>query len=382
MINLWQPQTCADTRWIRKELLMNQQALVTTQQNNTPFPPQEDLSALPERFVSLLYTHYRFHLQFSEKAFLPVFKGTLLRGAWMWELKRQECHHPHFRSCTDCPLLAECHYPMLFEAANEPTVQHLLERHNNTLPVVIKPPQEYHQHFDKDTSLHFEVILMAPYHRRLPAMLRALIELGQRGFSADKGSGQSRFDVTAVESMTPHGWQKVSQPPHITQIEPPHIWSVGQWPMFPIPAHTVQLSITTPVRLRFEQSYVTPEALTLEHMIRSICRRLTELYQNFSNQSYETRKQAPFPDLYESIVELSRSLKISLHKNNLRRVALTRNSNRRNHATQLDGLMGSLTLHNVPPALLWLLQMGQIFHMGKSSAHGSGQYQLQVQWME
>ncbi len=351
--------------------------------SSRPVTPREwwPLWEIPQRLQSMLYIHLRFQIQFTEDARLPEYKGALLRGALMWDLRQQECKRPSLESCKECSFLSSCSYAELFEAAKGDHLQSYLQRTNCTLPCILKPPLESKEYYPKGQTITFEQIVMGPYHHYLPKLIQAIVELGRRGFGADKGSGESRFTLLDVQTHTPFGWRTISAAPHRLYPEPCHIWSVGQWPMSVIPAAKLQLDFLTPLRLRVGGRYVKSSELTLLHLIRSISNRLKDLYQNFSNEPFHKRKRGPFPDLYSGLLSLAEDPSIALVSRDLHPKKLRRYSNRQKKTTPLNGLLGSIQWEQVPAPLVWLLQVGQLFHIGKSSIHGCGLYHANVSLM-
>ena len=83
----------------------------------------------------------RFDVELSslERALLPPYLGSTLRGAFGHALKDAVCEVEH-GDCRRCPLLHRCIYPYLFETPIPPGIRELRGQTHAPLPFIIEPP--------------------------------------------------------------------------------------------------------------------------------------------------------------------------------------------------------------------------------------------------
>lgn len=74
-----------------------------------------------------------------ERATLPSYLGSSLRGALGYALKDAACVVEH-RDCRRCPLVKSCAYPYLFETAVPSEIKELRGQTRAPLPFLIEPP--------------------------------------------------------------------------------------------------------------------------------------------------------------------------------------------------------------------------------------------------
>ena len=67
------------------------------------------------KLPSITYLRLRFHLVAQEDCNLPTWKGSLLRGAFGFALRRTVCTMKRGQLCKDCMLRSQCAYTRLFE---------------------------------------------------------------------------------------------------------------------------------------------------------------------------------------------------------------------------------------------------------------------------
>jgi hypothetical protein len=114
------------------------------------------------RLPSIPHLRLRFTLIAQKEAFLPSFKGSLLRGAFGHALRRTVCVMGPQQPCPTCMLRRQCSYPRIFETlieAGEPVPRFLRGLPTAPRPYVIEPFDERRLYRNGDV-LEFDFVLI------------------------------------------------------------------------------------------------------------------------------------------------------------------------------------------------------------------------------
>lgn len=143
--------------------------------------------------VARLYT---FELEFAERAQLPRWKGTIIRGALGLHLKSKFCLTDG--DCLSCALLLKCPYGYLFEAKSKGLALRKLEGY--TKPYTIKPPLMEETNFEEGDELTFSVVLFGDAAKFERQLLASVAEIARRGLGRRGALGRMRLREAYVEN--------------------------------------------------------------------------------------------------------------------------------------------------------------------------------------
>ena len=97
------------------------------------------------------WTRIEFHGSFPDGAVLPVFKGSMLRGALGFALKRTVCA-VRVKVCEPCLLRPSCVYARIFEAKPDP--EQRAGQVNLPHPYILDPSPIDREQYDKGDAFH------------------------------------------------------------------------------------------------------------------------------------------------------------------------------------------------------------------------------------
>lgn len=297
--------------------------------------------------LSCQMARYRFILTFSQPFTLPLYSGSLLRGAFGHALRRLSCITRQ-RSCDNCPILNGCYYPKLFE----PKLLGVAPGQPEPPPLYILEPPPGPRQLDPGEEWHFDLVLLAPALSQLSLIILAFSQAAEHGF----GSQHIPARVVRVDVQDEDHWLTIcsSADPVI------HVHN-NQCPVPASPqVSELQLTFLTPTRLLRQGHPVGPEKLRASDLYGALLRRSSQL---------------------ASILQLTAPEKMALqhlplHNHDLRWMEWSRYSSRQRQSMQFGGLIGTLTLRDCPEALWPWLWLGQWWHVGKNASFGLGHYHI------
>ncbi len=299
---------------------------------------------------------YRFSCIFEEDAKLPPFKGSTLRGAFGWALKRVTCALKT-QQCPNCILRETCVYCKIFESLPSGNLQN---RMSPPHPFVIEPPPGEESFFPAGASLCFDLLLFGFANEFLPYFVYAFQEMGKRGLGRRLPKGGGRFSLVKVCS----GNDVVYEPDDgvFRAPEVPEIYLSELEPRRNNAKSSVTVRLDTPLRLKFANEFTA--TLPFHVLVRGMLRRIATLNNHFG---------AGEPALdYRGLV--ARAELVETESSDLRWFDWRRYSNRQEQGMLMGGITGSVTYKGSLQEFHPLLEYCQIVHVGKATAFGLGKF--------
>jgi hypothetical protein len=325
------------------------------------------LTAIPlERLTlpdELSFLQARLTLRLREKATLPRFKGALLRGAFGYAFQRMSCPHACWGHADQCATATICPYRWVFATPRPPNIDHLHDLRDIPRPFVIEPPLDTETTYASDSQFSFKLVLIDRGVDFLPYFIAGFAEVARAGL----GQQHARAHLERVEVLYP--WQDDG----ITLYQDGQIMQSGNLPTTTADAILVQarplptdlrLTLVTPLRLKARGAFL--EQIDPVALVRAICWRLNAL-SIFHGSGPWLQDTAPL---------LDEAAAIRVTDAHSRWQEWGRTSGRQGRHMQLGGLLGSVVLRDVSPAVRALLLIGSVIHVGKACVFGHGGYTI------
>ncbi|MFH1749156.1 MAG: CRISPR system precrRNA processing endoribonuclease RAMP protein Cas6 [Planctomycetota bacterium] len=305
----------------------------------------------------LKYTDLNFRVRFEEEGRLPAYRGTTLRGAFGYALKRTVCVVKH-RQCEVCLLRSHCAFPQLFEGVPPPLRDFMRKYPYVPQPMVLRVKTKDAISVTPGARYSFGIRLLGPAVSFYPYAVFAVMEMGRRGL----GSNRVPFVVEGVDDnqnsiyANPHG--ESLQEPECREITLGHdIRSHG----------LLKLTFLTPLRLRTNGMLnCNPD---LSAILRGAIRRL-RILTNF----YGDPTQLP-ADIGPVIAVAEKATRVDQH---VELYSISRHSQRQGADMRLDGVVGHVIYECSDPELLAWLQAASVCHLGKATSFGFGRISCEV----
>jgi hypothetical protein len=309
----------------------------------------------------MLVGRYLFHCRFTTQATLPVFKGSMLRGAFGHALKKVVCALRR-RSCADCLLSVTCVYSLIFEPHTIPPDRENIKS-KTTLrphPYVLQPPADNSRAYEIGDTFTFGLTLFGKANDYLPHIVYAMEQMGDTGLGREGETGRGRFALAAVETAGAtlyDGGQKT-----LYQGQPLTALALQPTPSDPVSSLTVRL--LTPLRLKHDNRF--QETLPFHLLIRAALRRISTLEEAFGQGE-------PRLD-YRGLVW--KAEQVAARESDCRWVDIERYSNRQKTGMLMGGLQGTVVYEGELAEFLPLLRYCETTHLGKQTAFGLGMVEV------
>lgn len=321
------------------------------------------LAFAPEAYTlpRLPFVRLRFRLRAESRAFLPPFKGSLLRGAFGHALRRTVCTMGPDQPCPDCLLRQVCVYTRLFETLIEGEPPPFLRGlPTSPRPYVFEPGTEDREFVPGD-PLPFDLLLVGQAADLQAYALLAVERMARAGL----GSKQAAFRLDRAEAAVPGGgWQEVYAGGRATV-------ALGKVPPLypseePLGSGRARLRFHTPTRLLVRGRL--QEAPDVRALAFAMLRRVLEL----------AWFHVPGAELdWHFRPLLDRASAVRVTGSDLRWHDWERYSNRQAARINMGGFVGTLDLEGDLAPLAPLLHAAEILHIGKGATFGMGRVEVQ-----
>lgn len=351
------------------------------------------------------YQRLRFCLTARQEAFLPAFKGSLLRGAFGHALRRTVCVMGPQQPCPTCMLRRQCAYPRLFETLIEP--EENVPRFLRGLPTAPRPyvfePFDERRLYRVGETLQFDFILLGQAIDLHPFAIFAVSQMAEQGlgfkrmpFQLEKVFWQSLESKrqTAKNKMQEAGadlplvsdhrendddddkWRLLydgatrrlleTPTPQLAHLDFPSI-SLNENRSQPAnettgePSNCLTVNFLTPTRLKFKNDLTID--FTFRMLVFKMLRRVLEL-------AHFHMPGAAIDWEFHPLLVAADAVKVV--QRDLRWLDWERRSNRQKTEMLMGGFVGELVLAGELAPFHDLLRICEVVHVGKGCVFGNG----------
>jgi len=333
---------------------------------------QTAFAPTPETFAGLPVARLEFVLRAEERAELPNFLGSTLRGAFGYALKRAVCVMER-RDCETCPVVDRCLYPYLFETPPPPDLPQLRSQQQMPHPFIFEPPHtlpdRHRQAIKRGEELGFGLILIGKAIEAAPYVIYAIDEMAYGGL----GAGRGRFTLTEIHWFTAQDatLPAYSAADHRLVAPPNGTMDLNDYLQKRLTGfHSIprlRLRFLTPTRIRIQGDVQT--AMSFDLLLGNLWRRLLLLQTLHGAQPIEPARLDKLWWRFETGVQCAR--------NELRFWDWERHSNRQQRKVKLGGFIGEVEYEGEKLAeYLPLILAGELLHVGGGTGFGLGRYQI------
>lgn len=321
-----------------------------------PLPEPGSAYVLPR----IPYLRLRFVLRSVERAVLPPFKGSLLRGAFGHAFRRATCSMGPGQSCRECLLRRACLYTRLFETFVEGEPPPFLRGiPTSPRPYVFETVTETTD-FEPGAPLCFDLLLFGQAADLAPHALLAVERMARGGL----GFQRLPFVLDKAGAGLPQGgWQEIYKDgrpsPALADVRPrlPSEAPVGE--------ERITLHFLTPTRLQLRGR--VQEEPTFRALVFLLLRRTLELAWFHVPGAGIDWHLRPL---------LDRASEVNVVASDLRWQEWQRYSNRQQRKISLGGFVGQMELEGDLSPFASLLRAAEVLHVGKGATFGLGRVKV------
>lgn len=309
------------------------------------------------------YGSYLFSSVFEDDAILPDYKGSTFRGVFGHALKKVVCALKR-QDCKDCLLKEKCVYSFVFEtpaARDEPGGRKRIASPPH--PYVIEPPDNTKTDYKKGEFFGFTLLLFGRANEQLPYFIYAFEQMGKMGIGRRIEGKRPVFKLVSV--ATDGNLVYSSQDNKIKEGEfTQDLVAEGHLPEEYKTIHSLELTLQTPLRLKFENSFHAN--LPFHVLVRAMLRRVSSL------TNYHGDGEPPLD--YRGLVERAKSVEIS--DSSLKWFDWKRYSNRQDQSMLMGGITGKVRYSGNLGEFVPLIRFCEKVHIGKQTSFGLGKIKI------
>ena len=322
------------------------------------------------RSATLTTTHLWFTVKAVTALELDAHSGAALRGSFFNAIWQRFCTNKSAPNCAECPLHEICPVSALVAPLREDDTW----GQDIPRPYVIVPPLEGARCYQPDEQFAFGMTIIGDTIQLLPYIMLSLAQLEAEGLGhrLEANAGRrGRFQIERVEVSHPWSGQRQTiyqggSPQVNTPIVSVHVEECLQRAAHLNQEH-VTVDFITPLRL------VDHGHLVQQASFRPLIQRLLERY--LSLERYYGTADLPFTR-EDKVALLQQADDIVCSEDRTEWYDLKSYSNRQKRSTPIGGLRGKATFRGVLTALLPLLTVGELIHVGKDTVKGNGWYRI------
>lgn len=301
------------------------------------------------------YLRLRVTLRALQRATLPAYKGSMLRGAFGHALRRAVCVIGPAQPCETCLLRQSCYHTKLFDPFSEEEPPALLRG----LPITPRPyifePMEDTRHFDVGDPLVLDLLL---FGQALDLQLYALLAV-ERMAACGLGRNRAPFRLERALCRTQDGdWKTI--------LDQGRMRGRGVTrPSFPatngVDGPRAVLRFLTPTRLRVEDEHV--ETTNFPELVDAMLRRVLEVAHFHVHGAQIDWNVGPLLEQAAGVRVVSSALRWhDWERYNVRQRTLM----------NMGGFMGTVEIEGDLAPFAPLLRAAEIVHVGRGTPFGLG----------
>lgn len=314
------------------------------------------LTILPETKFKL--ASLTFYLKVKTRMELPLFKGSLLRGAFGKTFRGTVCLQRQ-EKCETCKIARSCPYLYLFESPQFQDSEHQWKASYEPHPFVLEPPLDNKRVYMPEDVFRVGLVLIGEGISYLPYFILVFEEMGFKGI----GPGKGRFGIKKVTTTDIDGEHEIYHGGSKFLLD--DIALITPATLTKQKTTEVTIDLITPTRIQQRGKFVNKIEFSL--LIRTLLRRYSWLSTIYCNDT---------PDLpYEQILEYA-GKGVRITQSDLVWHSWDHYSFRQKQRMKLGGVMGRIVYTGGLEPFLPLLKLGEYLHIGKGTAFGQGKYKI------
>ena len=319
-------------------------------------------------FQNFCIARYKLTLNFLEKAILPPYKGSTLRGSFGTNFRRICCLQRK-KDCIDCLLKQKCPFIYIFNSSPPPDTEKLRRYDNIPRPFLILPPLDKKQEYSPGEKLTFQLTLIGEAINYLPYFILTFKEMGKSGLGKKINGKRGTFELIRVDTLSFPDDEALkiysSFDDLIHNIDAKIYHSQIMERVKKMDREKVKIIFTTPLRLRYERNYIRyPE---FHHLIKALLGRLSSLSYFYCGEELKIDFKRFTQD----------AQKVKLVSCNYSWQDWWRYSSRQKVRIALGGVVGEATFAGELESFLPLLTWGELVNIGKGTTFGLGRYKIE-----
>ncbi|CAN5169110.1 CRISPR system precrRNA processing endoribonuclease RAMP protein Cas6 [soil metagenome] len=302
-------------------------------------------------------------VRFLEKAVVPPYEGSMIRGAFGRAFKDSCCPFPHDNG-SGCPLGERCPYGYVFETSPPEGARDFAGNKEVPRPYVFEPPEGTKMEYAPGERMRFGFTVVGRAADYMPYFIFAFSKMGEDGI----GRLEARYELERVVAENPLAGtrEEVFDGGVVKNRRLPVSWEEAEGAVRGLDGERLRLEFLTPAFVKF-RGRVSPEAPSFQALVQALSLRIPMLSAVHCGEVWR--------EDFKAMVE--RAGEVETIADETTWVSFRRYSSFKKKGETLEGVVGGVEYVGAAIGeFLPLLCMGQLVHVGKRSVFGLGRYRI------
>lgn len=301
-------------------------------------------------------------VRFVERAFVPPYEGSMIRGAFGRAFKESCCPFPHMNG-SGCPLGDKCPYGYVFETSPPEGMRGFAKNQELPRPYIFEPPEDTKMEYEPGETMTFGFTSIGRAAEFMPYFIFAFSKMGEAGV----GRRQAKYTLERVVAKNPLSGERseVFDGDVVKNERLPTIWDDAVKAVENMDGERLRVEFLTPTFIKYKGEVAT-EAPPFAALVQSLLIRLPMLSAVHCGEVWE--------EDFRSLV--ARAGGIKTVRDHTTWASFRRHSSFKNRTEALEGVVGEAEYAGPIGEFLPLLKMGELSHVGKKVVFGLGRYRL------
>ena len=211
-------------------------------------------------------------VRFLEKAVVPPYEGSMIRGAFGRAFKESCCPFQH--SCNGCPLGDKCPYGYVFETSPPKGAREFAKNREVPRPYIFEPPDGTKMEYAPGERMRFGFTVVGRAADYMPYFIYAFSKMGEEGV----GRLKARYELERVVAKNPlaETREEIFDGETVRNRRVPVIWEDAAGVARRLEGERVCLEFLTPTFVKFKGE-VSPEAPPFAALVQALLIRIPML---------------------------------------------------------------------------------------------------------
>jgi len=301
-------------------------------------------------------------VRFVERAMVPPYEGSMIRGAFGRAFKESCCPFPHTNGA-GCPLGDKCPYGYVFETSPPEGARDFAKNREVPRPYVFEPPEETKMEYEPGERMRFGFTTVGRAADYMPYFIYAFSRMGEAGV----GRRKARYELERVEAKNPLSGARevVFEGGTVRNVRLPAVWNDAVTIAQDLDGERLRLEFLTPTQVKYGGD-VSPEAPSFAALVQALLIRIPMLSAMHCGEVWR--------EGFKGLV--TRSREIETVRDQTTWVSFRRYSSFKKKSEPLEGIAGCAEYEGPFEEFLPLVTMGQLTHVGKRAVFGLGRYRI------
>jgi hypothetical protein len=300
-------------------------------------------------------------VRFLERAVVPPYEGSMIRGAFGRAFKESCCPFPH--DGTGCPLGDKCPYGYVFETSPPEGAREFARNREVPRPYVFEPPDGTKMEYASGERMRFGFTVVGRAVEYIPYFIYAFSKMGDEGV----GRLRARYELEQVVAKNPltGTGERIYNGETVRNRRLPTVWENAVDASRNLNGERLRLEFSTPTFVRF-RGEVAPEAPPFAALVQALFIRIPMLSAVHCAEVW----REDFKDL------VARAGEVETVRDETTWISFRRYSSFKKRTEPLEGVVGNVEYAGPVEEFLPLLCIGQLTHVGKRAVFGLGRYRI------